>query len=69
MKRSEAWHDAYKALFSRFGCIRLSVEQAALATGCSARQVVRRYPDGWSAERKGKSIRLDTLLDQEFDCY
>lgn len=29
MKRPEAWHDAYKAIYSKVGCIRLTVGQAA----------------------------------------
>lgn len=69
MKRPEAWHDAYRAIYGKTGCIRLTVDQAAAQMGTTAKRVTKLYPDGWSAEGRGKTIRLDTLLDQEFRCY
>lgn len=68
MKRPEAWHDTYKMFVAQFGCI-LSVPQAATVAGVSARQVTQRFPDGWIGATKGRRIRLDTLLDQIFECY
>ena len=32
MKRPGAWHDAYRAIYSTTGCIRLTVAQAAATT-------------------------------------
>ncbi len=69
MKRPEAWHDAYRAIYSATGCIRLTVAQAAAQMGTSPKRVTQQYPDGWSGRGRGKTIRLDTLLDQEFKCY
>ena len=69
MKRPEAWHEAYKAIYDQFGCIRLTVEQAATLMGMTAKRVTQKYPDGWSNQGRGKTIRIDTLLDQEFNCY
>ena len=66
MKRPEAWHDAYKAIYEQYGCIRLTVEQAAAMMGSTAKRITRQYPDGWSNQGRGKTIRIDTLLDQEF---
>ncbi len=68
MKRPEAWHDAYKLFVAQFGCL-LSVPQAATVAGVSKRQVTKLYPDGWQGATQGKAIRLDTLLDQIFECY
>lgn len=69
MKRPEAWHDAYRAIYGSLGCIRLTVDQAAAQMGTSPKRVTQQYPDGWSGQGRGKTIRLDTLLDQEFKCY
>ena len=69
MKRPEAWHDAYSAIYDSLGCIRLTVEQAAAQMGTTAKRVTQQCPDGWSGRGRGKTIRLDTLLDQEFNCY
>ena len=69
MKRPEAWHDAYKAIYDKTGCIRLTVEQAAIQMGTTAKRVTQQYPEGWSTQGRGKTIRLDTLLDQEFKLY
>lgn len=69
MKRPDAWHDAYRAIYDNLGCIRLTVEQAAAQMGTTAKRVTQQYPDGWSGRGRGKTIRLDTLLDQEFNCY
>ena len=69
MKRPDAWHDAYRAIYSATGCIRLTVAQAAAQMGTSPKRVTQQYPDGWSSPGRGKTIRLDTLLDQEFKCY
>lgn len=73
--RNDAWHDSYKAIFAKTGCIRLTLEQVSVYMGIPARYVRKRYPDGWANmsgdEGKGRSntIRLDTLLDQEFRTY
>ncbi len=69
MKRPEAWHDAYRAIYSATGSIRLTVTQAAAQMGTTPKRVTRQYPDGWSGQGRGKTIRLDTLLDQEFKLY
>ena len=69
MKRPEAWHEAYNAIYNQFGCIRLTVAQAAELMGTTAKRVTQQYPDGWSTQGRGKTIRLDTLLDQEFKLY
>lgn len=73
--RTEAWHDSYKAIFDRYGCIRLTLEQVSVCMGIPARYVRKRYPNGWTnmsggdGKGKGNTIRLDTLLDQEFRTY
>lgn len=69
MKRPEEWHEAYAAIYGQLGCIRLTVDQAAQQMGTTAKRVTQRYPDGWSNQGRGKTIRLDTLLDQEFELY
>lgn len=46
--RPEAWHDSYKAIFGRYGCIRLTLEQVSVCMGIPARYVRKRYPEGWS---------------------
>ena len=35
--RTEAWHDSYKAIFGRYGCIRLTLEQVSVCMGIPAR--------------------------------
>lgn len=71
--RSEAWHEAYKAIFSKTGCLWLTVDQVSGYMGVPKRDVCRRYPDGWNnngaGDGRGERIRLDTLLDQEFGTY
>lgn len=73
--RPEAWHDSYKAIFGRYGCIRLTLEQVSVCMGIPARYVRKRYPKGWSnmagqeGSGRGNTIRLDTLLDQEFGTH
>ena len=73
--RGEAWHNAYNAIFGETKCIRLTVDQVAGYMGVPKRDVCKRYPDGWANmsgdEGKGRvnTIRLDTLLDQEFGTY
>lgn len=73
--RNEAWHDSYQAIFARYGTIRLSLEQVSVCMGVSPRFVRKRYPDGWAnmsgeeGKGRGNTIRLDTLLDQEFGVY
>lgn len=73
--RTEAWHESYKVIFGRYGCIRLTLKQVSVCMGIPARYVRKRYPDGWAnmAGGKGKghgnTIRLDTLLDQEYGTY
>lgn len=37
--------------------------------GTTAKRVTQQYPYGWSTQGRGKTIRLDTLLDQEFKLY
>ena len=37
--RNEAWHEAYKAIFSKTGCLRLTVDQVS---GYSGRTQARR---------------------------
>lgn len=69
MKRPEAWHDAYRAIYGNIGCIRLTVTQAAAQMGTTPKRVTQQYPSGWSGQGRGKTIRLDTLLDQEFKLY
>lgn len=69
MKRPEAWHDAYRAIYGSIGCIRLTVTQAAAQMGTTPKRVTQQYPNGWSGQGRGKTIRLDTLLDQEFKLY
>ena len=44
--RNEAWHEAYKAIFSKTGCLRLTVDQVSGYMGVPKRDVCRRYPDG-----------------------
>lgn len=52
---------------------RLSVEDVALLMNINKTAVCKRYPDGWRNEKngsgRGKTIRIDTLLDQEFGTY
>lgn len=73
--RPEAWHDSYKAIFDKAGCIRLTLEQVSVYMGIPARYVRKRYPEGWSnmagqeGSGRGNTIRLDTLLDQEFGTH
>lgn len=73
--RNDAWHDSYKAIFAKTGCIRLTLEQVSVCMGIPARYVRKRYPDGWAnmsgdeGKGRGNTIRLDTLLDQEFGTY
>lgn len=73
--RNDAWHDSYKAIFAKTGCIRLTLEQVSVYMGIPARYVRKRYPDGWAnmsgdeGKGRGNTIRLDTLLDQEFRTY
>ena len=66
--RGEAWHNAYNAIFGETKCIRLTVDQVAGYMG-----VPKRDPDGWNnngaGDGRGKRIRLDTLLDQEYGVY
>ena len=55
MKRPDAWHDAYRAIYSTTGCIRLTVAQAAAQMGGS-RSSIRMVgavragarPSGWT---------------------
>lgn len=73
--RTDAWHDSYKAIFGMFGCIRLTIKQVSACMGVPERNVRKRYPDGWTnmsgdeSKGRGNTIRLDTLLDQEFGTY
>lgn len=73
--RPEAWHDSYKAIFGRYGCIRLTIEQVSVCMGIPARYVRKRYPDGWAntagedGRGRNNTIRLDTLLDQEYKTH
>ena len=72
MKRPEAWHDAYTHIFNTYHAVVLTVKQAAEVTNCSTRAdcgVTAKYPCGWSGKAKGKTIRIDTLLDQVFVLY
>ena len=46
--RGEAWHESYKVIFERVGCIRLTLEQVSVCMGIPARYVRKRYPDGWA---------------------
>ena len=47
----------------------------SVCMGIPARYVRKRYPEGWSnmagqeGSGRGNTIRLDTLLDQEFGTY
>ena len=43
--RNEAWHEAYKAIFSKTGCLRLTVDQVSGYMGVPKRDVCRRYPE------------------------
>ena len=53
----------------------LTLEQVSVCMGIPARYVRKRYPEGWSnmagqeGSGRGNTIRLDTLLDQEFGTY
>lgn len=71
--RGESWHNAYNAIFAETKCIRLTVDQVAGYMGVPKRDVCKRYPDGWNnngaGDGRGKRIRLDTLLDQEYGVY
>ena len=73
--RSEAWHDSYRAIFEKYGCIRLNIEQVSVCMGVPSRYVRKRYPEGWAnmsgEEGRGRcnTIRIDTLLDQEYGVY
>lgn len=73
LTRCEAWHDAYSAIFGETKCIRLTVDQVSGYMGVPKRDVCKRYPNGWSnngaGDGRGKRIRLDTLLDQEYGVY
>ena len=69
MKRPEAWHDAYRAIYGNLGCIRLTVEQAAAQMGTTAKRVTQQYPDGRRRQGRGKTTRLHPLLEQELNCY
>lgn len=52
---------------------RLTVEEVALLMNINKKSVCKRYPDGWRNENsgtgRGKTIRIDSLLDQEFGTY
>lgn len=83
--RNEAWHDTYKVIFNKLSekdpvtnptgapRIRMTRDEVAVCMGVSKRDVCRIYPDGWrnngDGNGRGKTIRLDTLLDQEFGTY
>ena len=54
MKRPDAWHDAYRAIYSTTGCIRLTVAQAAAQMGTSPKRVTQQYPYGWSGQGRGQ---------------
>ena len=73
--RPAAWHESYAAIFGRYGCIRLTLEQVSVCMGIPARYVRKRYPEGWSnmagkeGSGRGNTIQLDTLLDQEYKTH
>lgn len=73
--RPAAWHDSYNAIFDKAGCIRLTLEQVSVYMGIPVRYVRKRYPDGWTnmagqeGSGRGNTIRLDTLLDQEYKTH
>ena len=70
MKRPEAWHDAYRAIYSTTGCIRLTVTQAAAQMGTSPKRVTQQYPDGWSGQGRGKMQELaGEILVNEQDLH
>nr|DAG33399.1 MAG TPA: SWI/SNF-RELATED MATRIX-ASSOCIATED ACTIN-DEPENDENT REGULATOR OF PROTEIN [Caudoviricetes sp.]DAV19361.1 MAG TPA: SWI/SNF-RELATED MATRIX-ASSOCIATED ACTIN-DEPENDENT REGULATOR OF PROTEIN [Caudoviricetes sp.] len=49
------------------------MDQVSAYMGVPKRDVCKRYPDGWNnngaGDGRGKRIRLDTLLDQEYGVY
>ena len=59
------------ALLALIGAVKVAQTACALTAqmGTTAKRVTQQYPDGWSGRGRGKTIRLDTLLDQEFNCY
>ena len=71
--RGETWNTAYRAIFAETKCIRLTMDQVSAYMGGPKRDVCKRYPDGWNnngaGDGRGKRIRLDTLLDQEYGVY
>ena len=51
------------------GITSISSRELAAQMGTTPKRVTQQYPDGWSGQGRGKTIRLDTLLDQEFKLY
>ena len=50
MKRPEAWHDAYKVIYSKVGCIRLTVGQAAEQMGTTTQRGFEVYEQAFGRE-------------------
>ena len=67
--RNEAWHEAYKAIFSKTGCLRLTVDQVSGYMGVPKRDVCRRYPyvlnKTRACSKRGHSIRQTKLNDKK----
>lgn len=74
-KRDERWHSDYAAIWGLYHCTRLTMEQVSVCMNIPKRYVRQRYPDGWEktsgAEGRGRgnTIRLTSLLDQEYGVY
>lgn len=64
--RNEIWEMSYKVMAEKYGTLSPNVEQAALITGTTPRNVSSTFPDGWSGDGRGKTINLGLLLDQYF---
>lgn len=68
MKRPDAWHDAYRAIYSTTGCIRLTVAQAAAQMGTSPKRVTQQYPVRAGARPSGWTpcwIRNSNFTEEE----
>lgn len=64
--RNDIWYASFNAMAAEYRTLSPNVEQAALITGTSARNVCSLFPDGWSSEGRGKTINLGLLLDQYY---
>lgn len=83
--RDERWHETYQSIFHKLSekdpknnpkglpRVRMTKEEVSVCMKVPFHDVCRVYPDGWrnggAGQGRGKTIRIDTLLDQEFKVY